>query len=173
MNRRWVLVVPLLLFGALALFLLRGLALDPTELPSALLNKPWPNFHLQTLEGESKTERDLRGQKALVNIWATWCITCRVEHPFLSDLQQRGVRIIGINYKDDPEAARQWLNNKGNPFVFSIQDRDGKLGIELGVFGAPETYFIDSQGVIQYKHVGEINQRVWGDKLEAIWQSLR
>lgn len=173
MNNRAVLFVPLVIFAGLALFLMRGLELDPQELPSALIDKPWPAFELATLEGARASNHDLVGQKSLVNVWATWCITCRVEHPFLMDLQRQGVRLIGVNYKDNQADAERWLQEKGNPFVFSAIDKDGKLGIELGVFGAPETYFVDSRGVIQYKHVGEINQRVWDDSLNAVWQSLK
>lgn len=173
MNNRAVLFVPLIVFAGLALFLMRGLELDPKELPSALIDKPWPAFQLPTLEGKQASAGDLAGAKSLVNVWATWCITCRVEHPFLMDLQRQGVRLIGLNYKDNQADAARWLREKGNPFVFSAIDADGKLGIELGVFGAPETYFVDSRGVIQYKHVGEINQRVWDDSLKAVWQSLK
>lgn len=173
MNNRAVLFVPLLIFSGLAAFLLRGLALDPQELPSALIDKPWPAFQLQTLEGASASDKDLTGQKSLVNVWATWCITCRVEHPFLMDLQRQGVRLIGLNYKDNQADAKRWLQEKGNPFVFNAIDADGKLGIDLGVFGAPETYFVDSRGVIQYKHVGEINQRVWDEKLKTAWDALK
>lgn len=172
MKQRLVFFFPLALFIGLALFLLRGLDLDPQELPSALIDKPWPAFSLASHEGKTVTQADLTGAKTLVNVWATWCITCRVEHPFLMQLQAEGVRMVGLNYKDQTADARRWLTEKGNPFVFNAIDADGKLGIELGVFGAPETYFVDRNGIIKYKHVGEINQRVWDDKLKAVWQSL-
>lgn len=171
--KRLKLFLPLLVFAVLAAFLLRGLKLDPKEIPSALLDKPWPVFSLPALEtGAPLTEKNLVGQKALVNIWATWCITCRVEHPYLMQLANKGVLLYGVNYKDKPADAQQWLQDKGNPYRFTIVDADGRLGIDLGVFGAPETYFIDSRGVIRYKHVGDLNERVWQDKLGAVWNSL-
>lgn len=165
--------LPLLVFIVLGLFLLRGLKLDPNELPSALIDKPLPAFTLSTLEnGQPVTGKQLLGKKALINVWATWCVTCRVEHPYLMQLSSEGVLLYGINYKDNPEDARRWLLEKGNPFQFSIMDTEGKLGIDLGVFGAPETYFIDSAGIIRHKHVGELNPRVWQDSLKGIWDSL-
>ena len=172
MNRL-KLFLPLLLFAVLAGFLWMGLKLDPKALPSALLDKPWPAFSLPALEnGTTVSEKNLHGQKALVNVWATWCVTCRIEHPFLMQLSQQGVLMVGVNYKDNTDEARIWLNQKGNPFRFTIVDSDGRLGMDLGVFGAPETYFVDSQGVIRYKHVGDLNARVWQEKLQAVWQSL-
>lgn len=171
--KRIALFLPLILFTVLAVFLWRGLSLDPNAMPSALLDKPWPAFSLPTLENSSNiTEKDMQGRKALINVWATWCVTCRVEHPFLMQLANKGVTLMGINYKDKTDEARQWLKEKGNPFQFTIVDADGKLGIDLGVFGAPETYFIDSHGVIRYKHVGDLNERVWEEKLHAIWDTL-
>lgn len=173
MNRL-KLFLPLVVFAALAIFLLRGLKLDPAAMPSALLDKPWPVFSLPTLESnKTVSEIDLRGQKALVNIWATWCITCRVEHPFLMHLKQQGITIYSVSYKDNRADAQRWLQEKGNPYQFSIIDADGKLGIDLGVFGAPETYFIDSKGIIRYKHVGDLNERIWNDELKAVWNQLQ
>ncbi len=173
MIKRVKLFLPLIVFAIVAIFLMRGLKLDPNAMPSALLNKPWPVFSLPTLEsGEVMSEKNLRGQKALVNIWATWCVTCRVEHPYLMQLQQQGIAIYSVNYKDNPADAKTWLQEKGNPYRFSIMDTDGKLGIDLGVFGAPETYFIDSKGIIRYKHVGDLNERVWNEKLKVIWDKL-
>jgi cytochrome c biogenesis protein CcmG/thiol:disulfide interchange protein DsbE len=172
MNRL-KLFLPLVIFAILAIFLMRGLKLDPNAMPSALLDKPWPVFSLPTLEsGEIVSEKNLLNQKALVNIWATWCVTCHVEHPFLIQLQQQGITIYSVNYKDNQADAKTWLQEKGNPYRFTIIDADGKLGIDLGVFGAPETYFIDSHGVIRYKHVGDLNERVWNEKLKAIWNQL-
>ena len=174
MTKRLKLFLPLILFIVLAGFLWVGLKLDPKAIPSALLDKPWPAFSLPTLEtGEIVSEKQLRGEKILVNVWATWCITCRIEHPFLMQLSQQGVPMAGVNYKDDSQAAKQWLVEKGNPFRFTIVDRDGKLGIDLGVFGAPETYFVDSQGVIRYKHVGDLNARVWQETLLPVWQGMQ
>lgn len=172
MNRL-KLFLPLVVFVALAIFLMRGLKLDPGAMPSALLNKPWPVFSLPAL-GSDKTisESDLRGQKSLVNIWATWCITCRVEHPFLMSLKQQGITVYGVSYKDKREDALQWLQEKGNPYQFTIIDAEGKLGIDLGVFGAPETYFVDSKGIIRYKYIGDLNERIWNEKLKTVWDQL-
>ena len=171
--KRLKLFLPLLIFAVMAVILLRGLKLDPQEMPSALLDKPWPAFSLPTLENSQiVTEKTLRGQKALVNVWATWCVTCRVEHPFLMQLAQNGVLVYGVSYKDKDEDALQWLQEKGSPYRFTIIDRDGRLGIDLGVFGAPETYFIDSTGVIRYKHVGDLNERIWNEKLKAVWDAM-
>jgi len=108
----------------------------------------------------------------LVNIWATWCVSCRVEHPYLNKLAESGVRIVGLNYKDDTVAAQQWLTDLGNPYQWNIVDKDGRLGVDLGVFGAPETYVLDKQGVIRYKHVGVVDQRVWDEKMLPVINAL-
>ncbi|MEZ5539393.1 MAG: DsbE family thiol:disulfide interchange protein [Pseudomonadales bacterium] len=173
MNKRLALFIPLLGFIVLGIFLMRGLTLDPTEMPSALINKPFPTFTLPSLNtATSLTEKNLHGQKSLVNVWATWCVTCRVEHPFLMKLAKDNIAIYGINYKDSNAAAKVWLNEKGNPYREVIVDADGKLGIDLGVFGAPETYFVDSNGVIRYKHVGDLNTQNWQEELQAVWDKL-
>jgi cytochrome c biogenesis protein CcmG/thiol:disulfide interchange protein DsbE len=173
-NRpRLKLFIPLAIFIVLAVFLWVGLKLNPSDMPSALLNKPWPVFSLPTLENNQTVRQDhLKGQKALVNVWATWCVTCRVEHPYLKQLADSGVLLYGLNYKDNKADALSWLQKKGNPFHFTISDADGKLGLDLGVFGAPETYFIDSGGVIRYKYVGDINARVWDSTLKKEWDKL-
>lgn len=171
--KRLKLFFPLIVFLLLAMFLLRGLKLDPAAMPSALLDKPLPAFSLYTLENhQTVTEKNIKGQKALLNVWATWCITCRVEHPFLMRLSKSGVLIYGINYKDSDTDAKQWLGDKGNPYRLTISDNNGTLGIDLGVFGAPETYLIDAKGVIRYKHVGDLNEKNWNEKLQKIWDSL-
>jgi len=108
----------------------------------------------------------------LLNVWATWCISCRVEHPFLNKLQQEGVSIVGIDYKDDADKAIKWLEDLHNPYDMVVFDENGKLGLDLGVYGAPETYLIDSKGVVRYRHVGELNERVWRAKLEKLYQEL-
>lgn len=171
--RLW-LFIPLLVFIGLVLFLMRGLQLDPSAVPSALLDRPLPAFSLPRLEADAPpiSERDWHGRKALVNVWATWCVTCRIEHPYLMTLASRGIPLYGINYKDDPVAARRWLQEKGNPYQMTVVDQRGKLGIDLGVSGAPETYLVDSSGIIRYKHTGDLNERVWQDKLKPVWDSL-
>jgi cytochrome c biogenesis protein CcmG/thiol:disulfide interchange protein DsbE len=169
MNRI-VLFVPLAIFGALAVLFWRGLSLDPSAMPSALLDRPMPEFELPSLADPEQTisNKDLVGQPMLLNVWATWCAACRTEHPFLVQLAEQGVPIYGINYKDDTQAALQWLEDLENPYVANIVDADGRLGIDLGVFGAPETYVLDANGVIRYKHVGVLNEKVWVEQVAPI-----
>lgn len=173
--QRLKLFIPLIVFIGLGLLLWRGLFLDPSAMPSALKGKPFPQFNLPVLQNPDKfvTVADLKGQPSLVNVWATWCVACRVEHPYLLRLAEQGVRIIGLDYKDTNASAKLWLQNLGNPYVFNIIDKDGRLGLDLGVFGAPETYLLDAAGVIRFKHVGVIDERVWRKKLEPVWDSLQ
>jgi cytochrome c biogenesis protein CcmG/thiol:disulfide interchange protein DsbE len=171
---RLKLFVPVVLFVLLAVFLFRGLSLDPREMPSALIDQPLPEFTLQELrEGTQITRSDVVGEVALFNVWATWCISCRVEHPYLQFLADQGVAIYGINYKDEDEAARSWLAELGDPYRANIVDSTGSLGLDLGVYGAPETYFVDAAGVIRYRHVGVIDERIWRGRLEPIYQELQ
>ncbi|HEX7764859.1 MAG TPA: DsbE family thiol:disulfide interchange protein, partial [Cellvibrio sp.] len=115
----------------------------------------------------------LKGRVSLLNVWATWCVTCRQEHEFLNSLKAQGIPIYGVNYKDNDEDAQTWLTELHNPYVFSVIDSDGRLGIDLGVFGAPETYVIDKTGVIRYKHIGDVNAVVWEKTLKPIVDSLQ
>jgi cytochrome c biogenesis protein CcmG/thiol:disulfide interchange protein DsbE len=171
---RIALFIPLVVFAILTLFLLKGLDRDPTELPSALVGEAFPNFVLPSLADEQKflSERDLGSRVVLVNVWATWCFACRIEHPMLNQLATEGVAIIGLNYKDQNQQARQWLEQKGNPYVFNIVDSEGILGFDLGVTGAPETYLVDAQGIIRYRRVGVVDQRVWDDEISGLYQQL-
>lgn len=173
MAPRLKLFLPLILFAILAGFLFRGLSLDPRELPSALIDKPFPAFSLPALADERPLDRNLlTGEVTLVNVWATWCISCRVEHPYLQKLADAGVNIVGVNYKDDPEAARQWLADLGDPYRVNIVDREGNLGLDLGVYGAPETYLVDAEGVIRYRHVGVIDERAWTRVLAPLYREV-
>ena len=173
MAPRLKLFLPLALFGILALLLARGLQLDPKELPSALIDRPLPTFALPALEGdETLTNDSVTGEVALFNIWATWCITCRTEHPYLEQLADSGVPIYGINYKDDSASARRWLAELGDPYRANIVDAEGTLGLDLGVYGAPETYLVDADGVIRYRHVGEVNDRIWTNTLGPLYRDL-
>jgi len=170
---RLKLFLPLLIFVVLAGFLYRGLSLDPMALPSALIDKPLPAFTLTALaDGRELSREDVIGEPALFNVWATWCISCRAEHPYLQRLADSGVPIYGINYKDEDEAARRWLRELGDPYRANIVDREGTLGVDLGVYGAPETYLVDAAGVIRYRHVGVVDDRVWRDTLEPIWREV-
>lgn len=172
--KRAVLLVPLALFLLLAVFLYRGLFLKPEELPSALIGKPVPVFSLPAVEGSRQiSSNDLRGRPALLNVWATWCVACKMEHPVLNRLSSQGVVIYGINYKDDNAAARQWLTDFFNPYQLNIQDSEGRLGLDLGVYGAPETFFIDKQGIIRHKFVGVITDQIWREQLAPLYQELQ
>lgn len=158
--------LPLVAFAALVLLLVRGLALDPTALPSARVGQPLPEFDLQVLGGEyRRSAGQWHGKPALLNVWATWCFSCRVEHPYLLDLAESGVTIYGLNYKDDPAKALTWLEELGNPYAETVVDIDGDFGFDLGVYGAPETYVIDAAGTVQHRHVGVVDERVWTEQL--------
>ncbi|MFT6051959.1 MAG: cytochrome c biogenesis protein CcmG/thiol:disulfide interchange protein DsbE [Halioglobus sp.] len=167
------LFVPLFLFVVLVLFLLRGLDLDPREMPSALIDQPLPEFRLGALGIKRMVSReDVIGEVALFNVWATWCISCRVEHSYLQKLADQGVPIYGINYKDEAVAAMRWLDELGNPYRLNISDTEGFLGLDLGVFGAPETYIVDAQGMVRYRHVGIVDEQVWQAVLQPLYQHL-
>lgn len=173
MAPRLKLFIPLILFGVLALFLFRGLSLDPKEMPSALINRPLPQFSLPALTQERLlTRKDVVGKVALLNVWATWCVSCRVEHPYLRQLADSGVPVYGLNYKDDDADAIRWLQELGNPYLFNIADRQGSLGLDLGVYGAPETYLLDVDGVIRYRHVGVVDENVWQTILQPAYLEL-
>ena len=173
MPARLKLFLPLFLFLLLAVFLFRGLELDPQALPSALIDHPMPEFQLPELgTGRSLSRADVTGQVSLFNVWATWCVSCRVEHPYLQQLADEGVPVYGINYKDEDAAAMRWLRELGNPYRLNIADREGSLGVDLGVYGAPETYLLDAAGVIRYRHVGVVDERVWREILQPIYLEL-
>ncbi|WP_461516173.1 DsbE family thiol:disulfide interchange protein [Porticoccus sp.] len=172
---RLKLFIPLMVFVVLAVFLLNGLERDPNAMPSALIDRPVPVFSLPVLGDEARQvdQLILQGQPTLLNVWATWCIACRVEHAYLNKLSGQGVRIIGLNYKDDLVEAKKWLAEKGDPYELSVIDANGRLGLDLGVFGAPETYVVDRSGTIRYKHVGVIDDRVWQQKVLPEWQKVQ
>ena len=153
-------LLPLLLFIVLAVFLALGLHLNPKEIPSPLIGKPAPAFDLPVLGGGVQTlsHNDLQGQVWLLNVWASWCVSCREEHPLLLKLaSQHSVALIGLNYKDEAAAAQQWLAQRGNPYNASVMDADGRIGIDYGVYGVPETFVIDKHGVIRYKYTGPVS----------------
>ena len=155
----WRLLLPLVIFATLLIFLWLGLSLDPREVPSPLIGKPAPSFALATLNEPAKTltRDDMMGQVWLLNVWASWCVSCRVEHPLLMQLARSNtVPVVGLDYKDKPEEGRAWLEQNGNPYRVSIVDRDGRVGIDFGVYGVPETFVVDKQGVIRYKQIGPV-----------------
>jgi len=157
-------LLPLILCIALGGVLYQGLFLNPQELPSALVGKKLPDFELSTLRDAEKTVNagDLTGKVKLLNVWATWCPSCRYEHPYLLEIAKSDrVAVFGLNYKDERGPANQWLQQLGDPYEFSIFDQQGTLGLDLGVYGAPETFVIDGDGVIRKRFAGVIDARVW------------
>jgi cytochrome c biogenesis protein CcmG/thiol:disulfide interchange protein DsbE len=171
LRRRWILSLGLLVVLALLVLLGVGLTRDPTLLPSALIGKPWPNRALPQLgsaaaDGSPIGPAQLRGKARLVNVWASWCAVCTDEQPVLLALsetlrqQGRSDQLIGLNYKDKTADAKGWLQRYGDPFSTILVDADGQMGIELGVYGAPESYLIDAQGTIVWKQVGELTPDV-------------
>lgn len=158
------LLIPLVLFLGLVVFLFAGLRGKPNEIPSPLINKPAPYFLLPQLHDPNKTfsAESMRGKVWLLNFWGTWCIACRDEHPMLVEFAKSGeVPIYGIDYKDDQAAAKRWLNELGNPYTVTAFDVDGRISIDYGVYGAPESFLIDKSGVIRYKKIGPITQEDW------------
>ncbi|MGZ8186532.1 MAG: DsbE family thiol:disulfide interchange protein [Methylobacter sp.] len=152
-------IIPLILFIVLAVFLALGLNLKPGDIPSPFINKPAPAFSAPKLNApdEKLSQTDLIGKVWLFNVWASWCVSCRSEHPVLNQLaQENAAVIVGLNYKDDPNDAKKWLDTLGNPYTVSIMDQDGRIGIDWGVYGVPETFVIDKKGVIRYKHTGPV-----------------
>lgn len=174
-NRKMlILLVPLLLFVIGSIFLFKGLYSDPRKLDSALIGQAVPEFTLQDIYDQNKQHDAsvLKGKKMLLNVWATWCPTCYAEHKFLNQLAAQGVYIVGMNYKDDRKKAIRWLTDLHDPYKISLYDHDGMLGMDLGVYGAPETFFIDSKGIIQYRHVGDLNERIWKDQLADLFDRM-
>lgn len=173
---RLKLFIPLIIFVLLAAIFFQVLNTedyDPQALPSALIGQTLPEFSLPQLDKEQLISADdIIGEVMLLNVWATWCISCRVEHPYLNTLKGQGVKIVGLDYKDERPQALAWLKKLGNPYTAIIFDADGKLGLDLGVYGAPETYLIDAEGVIQLKHVGVIDDVVWKEKLLPVYNKL-
>ena len=156
--------LPIAIFFVLALFLYVGLYKDPSLVPSPLIGKPVPAFVASSLKDPNKviTNKDMLGEFALVNVWATWCAACKQEHAALVYLaNKKQVPIFGLNYKDDRAAAVDWLQRYGDPYVFSIFDDNGRIGIDFGVYGAPETFLIDKQGIIRHKLVGIMTPEIW------------
>ncbi len=173
MNR-WLLL-PLILFVVLVAFLLLGLRRDPHEVPSPLINKSAPDFQLPQLQQATATfsAQEMRGKVWLLNFWGTWCVACREEHPLLVQYAKAGVvPIYGVDYKDERGAALQWLDEFGNPYALTAFDVDGRVSIDYGVYGAPESYLIDRNGVIRFKQIGPITEDVWQNKILPLAKEL-
>lgn len=168
-------LIPLALFLLLVAFLAFGLRRDPNALPSVLINKPAPSFRLPQLKDPAATfsADDMRGKVWLLNVWASWCVECRVEHEHLLDYSKSGVvPIYGLNYKDKTPDALGWLRELGDPYVVNAVDADGRVAIDYGVYGAPETYVIDKNGTIRFKQVGPLMPEIWEEKVLPLVQEL-
>jgi cytochrome c biogenesis protein CcmG, thiol:disulfide interchange protein DsbE len=168
--------IPLAIFAALLAFFAVGLTRDPREVPSPLIDKPAPPFRLERLADAATpfTPGDMKGKVWLLNVWASWCVSCRVEHPLLVELSRRSlVPIVGLNYKDQREDGLGWLAKFGDPYVLSAFDVDGRVGIDYGVYGVPETFLIDKQGVIRYKQIGPITPQAWEKTLLPMIRKLQ
>lgn len=155
-------LLPLAIVGGLLAILAIGLTLDPRKVPSPLIGKPVPTFALPLLTQPDRlfSDADLRGQVTLVNVWASWCVACREEHAQIKRLADEfGLRIVGLNYKDEPADAQAWLARFGNPYAAIPTDRHGRVGIDWGVYGVPETFVIDAAGIIRYKHIGPVTSQ--------------
>ena len=166
---------PLALFLVLAGFLAFGLRLDPREVPSPLIDKPAPAFSVALLSKPEQTLRpqDLAGKVWILNVWASWCVACREEHPLLVAFSRRGVvPIYGLNYKDKREAGLAWLQRLGDPYAESLFDFDGRIGIDYGVYGVPETFVIDRKGIIRFKHIGPVTEAVLRERIEPLVRKL-
>jgi cytochrome c biogenesis protein CcmG/thiol:disulfide interchange protein DsbE len=151
--------LPLGIFVVLAALLAVGLKLDPREVPSPLIGKPAPSFELPRLEepGRTISSADMRGKVWLLNVWASWCVACRAEHSVISALANSGeVEIVGLNYKDTIPEARRWLTQFGDPYLTNAFDEAGQVGIDYGVYGVPETFVVDQEGIIRHKHIGPV-----------------
>lgn len=169
-------VIPLAIFVGLAILLAVGLDRDPRRVPSPLIDKPAPAFSLPTLSDGSRLvgPSDFAGKVWLLNVWASWCVACREEHPVLNQLAQRNLLpMVGLNYKDEPQAAKAWLRDRGNPYSTVAVDANGRVGIDWGVYGVPETFVVDKTGIIRHKHIGPINADVLRNELLPLIQRLQ
>lgn len=167
--------VPLGIFFALVILLGIGLTLNPREVPSPLINKPAPAFEVPQLHDAGKTfsPQQMLGKVWMLNVWASWCVSCRDEHPVLMELARQNVLpIYGLDYKDKREEGIRWLAQFGNPYVLSAYDADGRVGIDYGVYGVPETYIIDKRGVIRFKQIGIVTREVVRDKIIPLVREL-
>jgi cytochrome c biogenesis protein CcmG/thiol:disulfide interchange protein DsbE len=167
----WVIGV----FLALVVLLAVGLRLNPREVPSPLIGKPAPPFELPLLQTPDKTfsQKEMLGAVWILNVWASWCPPCLLEHPVVTELARSGIApVVGLNYKDAREDALPWLRRNGDPYKLSVHDPEGRIGIDYGVYGVPETYVIDRKGVIRYKHIGPLTPEIAQKKLQPLVKEL-
>jgi cytochrome c biogenesis protein CcmG/thiol:disulfide interchange protein DsbE len=168
--------VPLALFVGLVAFFAVGLTRDPRQVPSPFIDKPAPAFQLAQLHEADRVFRpeDMKGKVWMLNVWASWCVSCRVEHPLLVEVSRRGiVPIVGLNYKDKRDDGLQWLSRLGNPYTLSAFDVEGRVGIDYGVYGVPETFVIDKQGVIRHKQIGPVTAEAWEKTILPLIRKLQ
>ena len=167
-------LLPLGIFVLLCLVLAAGLRFDPRLVASPLIGKQAPDFSLPVLArpDESMTPEQLRGKPWVLNVWASWCAACLEEHPLIVDLLAGETTLVGLNYKDDPAAARRWLANWGDPYTLSVVDQNGQAGFDWGVYGVPETFVIDQRGMIRYKHIGPLTRAAIKEKILPLLRSL-
>lgn len=176
--KRIVLLIPFIIFITITTVLLWQLVRgaegeEPGNLESTLVGKRVPGFRLESLENPGQYHQAdvlTQNKPILLNVWATWCPTCRAEHQYLNQLSAQGIRVIGLNYKDQRQKAIAWLKELGNPYTLSLFDGNGMVGLDLGVYGAPETFLIDGKGIIRYRHVGALNDRIWEREINLLWQ---
>ena len=174
MKRLWF-VIPLLVLGVLVVFLGAGLKLDPREVPSPLIGKPAPGFALARLDDAAQTikREDMLGKVWMLNVWASWCVACREEHPLLVAFSRKKLLpVYGLNYKDKRSDGLAWLGQFGNPYDASLFDADGRVGIDFGVYGVPETFIIDREGVVRMKHIGPLTPEVIQTQIEPLIRRL-
>ena len=170
-------LIPLIAFLAMAALLGIGLFLDPKEIPSALIDKPAPEFYLPLLTKEQEpanfSPSDMQGKRWILNVWASWCVSCRYEHPLLNQIAaQTDIPLIGLNYKDEADDALKWLERRGNPYSKVVQDFEGNAGIDWGVYGVPETFVINEKGSIIYKFSGPINQNIYLTEIKPLFDQV-
>ena len=169
-------ILPFVIFMILAIFLFVGLGLNPHEVPSPLVGKPAPAFSLPQLHEPDKqfSLQDMKGKVWLFNVWASWCTACEQEHPLFMELSRRNlVPLYGMDYKDKREDGMAWLQQHGNPYTLVVSDAEGRVGIDYGVYGVPETYLIDKQGVIRYKHIGVVTEKDLSEKILPLVKELQ
>ncbi len=167
-------ILPLIAFMALAALLFVGVRMnsgkDTSAIPSPLIGKPAPALKLPELPmPESRIAlSELKGKPFVLNVWGSWCVSCRVEHPIITDLARSGAIVVGYNYKDTPEDASRWLAQFGNPFALIVQDADGRAALDWGIYGAPETFVIDAHGIVRFKHVGPLTSEIVAEKIRPL-----
>lgn len=167
-------LLPLIFFIVVISVLWRGLSLHPNKVPSPLINHPIPSFELPSLNGKLVTNKDLLGKITLLNVWATWCMACEAEHAYLLDIaKHHDIQLIGYDYKDEQKSAVDWLKAQGNPYQVVLFDAEGKVAIDWGVYGTPETFLIDPHGIIRHKVIGPLTPDIWTSELLPIIEQIK